>query len=170
MTQEQLDLPRLRELALKATPGPWTNTSARSLGYKSPMPDFHAAHIHVGPRENYGNALATVVMGGRGATGSSAAEVDANAAFIAAANPMTFLALPPSAPGEAVALANAHRQIAEQRGVLEWIANHRNDGLTDGSAATRACLDEIVNLAAAALQTKEQSDDPALSHKEEADG
>lgn len=43
------------------------------------------------------------------------------------------------------------QQLAEQRGVLEWIANHRNDGLTDGSAATRTCLDEIVNLAAAAI-------------------
>jgi hypothetical protein len=42
-------------------------------------------------------------------------------------------------------------QNANLSGVLEWIANHRNDGLTDGSAATRACLDEIVNLAAAAI-------------------
>ena len=49
------------------------------------------------------------------------------------------------------ALSKAQKQMANLRGVLEWIANHRNDHLTDGSSATRACLDEIVNLAAAAL-------------------
>lgn len=87
------DLNKLRELAEAATPGPWTNTPAHSIGFKSPMPDFHKAHIHVGPRDNYGNALACAIMGGPGATGSSAAEVDANAAFIAAFNPATALSL-----------------------------------------------------------------------------
>lgn len=37
------------------------------------------------------------------------------------------------------------------RKALEWIAAHRNDHLTDGSAATRACLDAIVAKADAAL-------------------
>lgn len=49
--------------------------------------------------------------------------------------------------------AKQAERINEARGVLEWIANHRNDGLTDGSAATRTCLDEIVNLAASALSS-----------------
>lgn len=83
----------VKAAAEAATPGPWSNTPARSTGHKSPMPDFHEARVHVGPKENFGNSIAIVCMGGSGATSCSADDVSANAAYIALANPANVLIL-----------------------------------------------------------------------------
>lgn len=59
-------------------------------------------------------------------------------------------------------LNDAKAENLRLRSELGWIARHRNDSLTNGSAPTRACLDAIVARAEKALST--------LTHGEELKG
>lgn len=87
MTQEQLDLPRLRELALKATPGPWS-TRPEADGDRL-FSRLLGANINPdGSPRGDGD-----LNGGVFVVETKGRDAIVNAAFIAAANPATFLAL-----------------------------------------------------------------------------
>lgn len=105
-------------------------------------------------------------------------DVDANAKHIATFNPARVIALLGRLKAseelhdernlfdgeEAMAFADLDAQIEEltaraiaAEAALQWIAKHDNHGLTDGSAATRVCLDAIVQRAKGALTPSQEA-------------
>lgn len=91
MNKETLN--KLKELAQKAVPGPWSAGNARMQNVHEKFRPMTEVPIHVGEGTLRGNCHAIVYNGGLGATSSAEDAVTANAAFIAAANPATVLEL-----------------------------------------------------------------------------
>lgn len=83
-TDTQTTLREIEERANKATDGPWSVGNVSACDYGSGI-IMHKITVHVGAPENRGNTIATVHLGGIGATDIKEDAVQSNAEFIAAA-------------------------------------------------------------------------------------